>query len=120
MPASQDGAAGMGADVHPPAHVGVHGSHALGRAPAPPIRATLPFRCVRRRTRMMLRTSRRMAALVLVAALATGVAACGSDDNGGAVETNNSSSASTAAPQTLLSSLPASIQQSKEIKVGSD
>ena len=50
--------------------------------------------------------------------LAFTAAACGSSDNGGTVNTSASNTSTTA--QSLLSSLPAAIQQSKEIKVGSD
>ena len=66
----------------------------------------------------MLRPRAVTAALVTLV-FATTVAACSSSDNGGTITTSKSNNTTTSAPS-LLSSLPAAIQQSKEIKVGSD
>jgi len=62
---------------------------------------------------------RPLTAVALILALAMTLAACGSDDDDTGTVAPSGNQSTTAA-QSLFSSLPAAIQQSKEVKVGSD
>src|SRR4051812_37459119 len=60
---------------------------------------------------------KRLISTAAVALALMGLGACSNKDNGGAVETSGSSTTAAAA---LFGKLPANIQQSKQINVGSD